>query len=205
MSSKEENQISSKSLEAWRPSIIKTKRLFLRPLSLDDVMTIYNYARNPENVSFTGFPRPKSPKDTVKFVEDTVRRRYEERHEGEWGICLGNSGNAQLIGTIGCFFTGNERGIVELGYIIDQGYWGHGYTTEAAKAVRDWAFENYDIHRFQARCVAENIASWKVMEKLGMQCEGSLRQFFKRGDHYWDFKIYSILRKEWHQQFAQHR
>jgi len=205
-SSKQANGEAAGSQEPsqWRPPVLETQRLRLRPLSLDDVMSIYEYAKNSENVRYTGFDRAESAKDTLEFVEHTLNIRYNERHEGEWAIELKGSPGAEMLGTIGCFFAKDDRKIVELGYILTQDHWGKGYVSEAACAVRDWAFENYDIHRLQARCVSENIGSWKIMEKIGMQCEGTLRKFFKRGDHYWDFKIYSLLREEWSQQFQRH-
>src|SRR4029078_13080508 len=68
---------------------------------------------------------------------------------------------------------GNRFG--EMGWGMDPAHWGKGYTTEAADAVTRWGFEHRSLGKIGARCDAENIASWRVMEKLGMKREGLMR------------------------------
>lgn len=76
-------------------------------------------------------------------------------------------------------------------------YWGLGYASEAARAMLAFGFNEIELHRIWAQCNAENQASWRVLEKLGMRLEGRLRQddFFK--GRWWDDLIYAILENEW--------
>ena len=63
-----------------------------------------------------------------------------------------------------------------LGYCFAQESWGQGYATEAANALLDWAFETLDLHRVQAETDTRNLASARVLEKLGFVREGTLRE-----------------------------
>ena len=65
----------------------------------------------------------------------------------------------------------------DIGYVIGRNHWGRGYVTEAAKAMVDWAIHLDSIYRVWAVCDVENIASSRVLEKVGMQREGILRRY----------------------------
>ena len=66
---------------------------------------------------------------------------------------------------------------IEVGYALARPYWGKGYMTEVLCAVIDWAFTQPDIFRVQAFCDVDNLGSARVMEKAGMQREGTLRRY----------------------------
>ena len=84
----------------------------------------------------------------------------------------------------------------ELGYWIGKPYWSKGYCTEAAGALLDYGFKVLELNRIQARHLVSNPASGRVMQKLGMSYEGTLRQVvFLRGS-YEDLAGYAILRDE---------
>ena len=84
-----------------------------------------------------------------------------------------------------------------MGYFIDQARRNQGYTTEAMQAVLDWVFGETSAHRAEADITPGNLASCRVVEKLGFQYEGTLRKnwFFKGQWH--DSREYSLLREEW--------
>jgi RimJ/RimL family protein N-acetyltransferase len=63
-----------------------------------------------------------------------------------------------------------------IGYVLARSYWGKGYMPEAAQAVIDWALQQPSIYRVYATTDVENLASRRVLEKVGMQCEGILRK-----------------------------
>ena len=103
----------------------------------------------------------------------------------------------KLIGTYGFLNWFPKHARAELAYALARKYWGRNYTTEAARGVVDFGFRIMQLHRIEARCRIENVASARVMEKLGMKFEGVLRGYlFIKGAHH-DFKLYSILRREW--------
>lgn len=85
----------------------------------------------------------------------------------------------------------------EVGWAIHPDEWGRGYATEAAWIVMDWAFTQLDVHRIVAFCHVDNVASVRVMEKLGMHQDGRLRETRWLRGQWWDEYVYSILEKEW--------
>jgi RimJ/RimL family protein N-acetyltransferase len=86
-----------------------------------------------------------------------------------------------------------------MGYELDPNYWGKGYATEAATAVLNFGFAELKVHRIGANAVAENTASLRVLEKIGMQYEGRLRENKWMKDRWWDTVLYGILEYEWRQ------
>jgi ribosomal-protein-alanine N-acetyltransferase len=86
----------------------------------------------------------------------------------------------------------------ELGYWIGAPYWGRGYATEASRAVVRWGFEGLGLRRIHASHFPRNPASGRVLEKLGMRHEGTLRQHVKKWDEYLDLESYGLLADEMH-------
>ena len=75
---------------------------------------------------------------------------------------------------------------------------GRGYATDAARAILRYGFETLGLHRVIANCQPENVASWRVMEKLGMRREAHFRQCIHRDDGtWWDEYSYAILEEDW--------
>ena len=145
----------------------------------------------PRNVLF-------EPHRSVEESEGFLRRAlegYERGDFGGWGLVLKDSG--AFVGTCGMDADyAPEHARAELGYVLSREHWGKGLMSEAGRAVIRFGFGRMGLSRVQARCIAENAASARVMEKAGMICEGTLRESeFIRGA-YRDWKRYSILRRE---------
>ena len=85
----------------------------------------------------------------------------------------------------------------EVGWAIHPDEWGRGVATEAALKVMDWAFIELDVHRIVGFCHADNTASVRVMEKLGMHQDGRLRETRWLRGQWWDEYVYSVLEREW--------
>ncbi len=85
----------------------------------------------------------------------------------------------------------------EVGWAVHPDEWGKGYATEAAWHIMDWGFGELNIHRIVAFCHASNSASVQVMEKLGMQQDGKLRETRWLHGEWWDEYVYAILDKDW--------
>lgn len=85
----------------------------------------------------------------------------------------------------------------EVGWAMHPDEWGKGYATEAAWHMMDWAFTELNLHRIVAYCHAENVASVRVMEKLGMRQDGRLRETRWLNGAWWDELVYAVLDKDW--------
>src|SRR5688572_28178221 len=88
-------------------------------------------------------------------------------------------------------------GRADIGYALHQHYWGKGYMTQAIHSVLTYAFENMQLNRVAAEVLAANAASIHLLEKMGMQREGSLRQDTKIRGYLEDIHLYAILKSEW--------
>ena len=84
----------------------------------------------------------------------------------------------------------------ELGYWIGVPYWGRGFATEAAGAVAALGFESLGLHRIFAHVHAGNIASQRVLEKIGMRHEGRSREHVRKWDLFVDCENYGLLADE---------
>ena len=88
-----------------------------------------------------------------------------------------------------------------LGYRLDEPAWGHGYATEAAGALLQWAFDTLDLNRVQAETDTRNGASARVLEKLGFVREGTLREDCVVNGDVSDSWVYGLLRREWRRSY----
>jgi ribosomal-protein-alanine N-acetyltransferase len=177
--------------------ILKTKRLLLREVTEDDVQAIYAYQADPRYLRF--YPATtRTLEDSQEFVARLIAWQQERpRSKFQLGIVLAAEG--RLIGNCGIRKPAPSAPEAELGYELDPDYWGHGYATEAAQAMLDMAFTHLRLARVYASCVAENVGSAHVLEKLGMRLEKRLRRQQWMKGRWWDELCYGILAAEWQQ------
>lgn len=149
--------------------ILETKRLRLRHLVPEDLDELYALYADP-------VVRRYFPEGTLTYVETQEELDWflhgHPRHPrlGLWATILKSTG--QLIGRCGLLpWTIDGRDEVEVAYLLGQAYWGQGLGTEAARAIRDYGFEQLGLARLVALIDHENMASRRVAEKIGMTFE----------------------------------
>jgi ribosomal-protein-alanine N-acetyltransferase len=181
----------------WRPPVLHGARLSLRPLAESDADAVFAAAGNPNVTRFTLWEAHKSRDDTLAFLRTYVPAHYHNGEPDPMGIVL--EAHGPVVGCVGCHWASQKNRTMEFGYWIAEPYWGRGLVPEAAKLLIDHVFQNYEVERVQAHCMAENVASLRVLEKLGLQFEGTHRSaLFHRG-RFWDLKMFAVLRGEWKQ------
>lgn len=121
----------------------------------------------------------------------THQEGFEKGEQAVFAITLKN--NHELIGAMGLGLNLDQE-IAELGYWIGKSYWGKGYCTEAARAVLHFAFTKLRLNRVHAHHFSHNLASGRVMQKVGMHHEGCLRKHVKKWGEFFDVEAYGILR-----------
>ncbi|HWU42019.1 MAG TPA: GNAT family N-acetyltransferase [Bdellovibrio sp.] len=174
---------------------LQTERLILRPLRLEDAQGGLKYIQNPNVTRYTMWDPYRSVEEAQGFIQMYVFANYANGAPEPLGIAL-RSNPSELIGTTGCFWVGESQTQMELAYVLAEEFWGHGYATEASKAIMDYCFQIYkDVVRIQARCKVENTASVRVLEKLGMKFEGTLRSQFYHRQRHWDIHYYATIRE----------
>jgi ribosomal-protein-alanine N-acetyltransferase len=180
----------------WKPPVLETPRLILRPIDERDAGDVFLYASNPTVTRYTLWNTHETIDDTLIFVRDYALSRYVEHEPDPIAIVLKNDPTGSVIGTVGCFWASKKDGVMELGYNLAEPYWGRGIAAEASRRVVEFVFADYPAERIQARVIDGNAASARVVEKIGMCREGKLRSLLlHRGQHV-DVELFSILRME---------
>jgi RimJ/RimL family protein N-acetyltransferase len=176
---------------------IETDRLLLRPFRLEDARRVQQLAGD-RSVAATTLNIPYPYEDGV--AENWIRshpENFAKRESATFAVTLkSEADDIALMGAIGLTLAmPHARG--EMGYWIGKPYWGRGYCTEAARAVLDFGFVELGLQRIFARHMDSNPASGRIMEKIGMQYEGCLRQHVNKWGQSVNINLYGILRSEY--------
>ncbi len=169
-----------------------TPRLLIRRFRPEDYEDLYQYLSDEEVVRYEPYP----PFTREQCRLEAVRR---SKNEEFLAVCIKDSD--KLIGNL--YFSKREFGAWELGYVFNRNYQGSGYATESAGALLNYAFREKNVRRVVASCNPENIASWKLLERLHMRREGhELKNIYfntdSDGKPLWqDSYHYAILAEEW--------
>lgn len=145
---------------------IRTARLLLRQWRDDDLGQLIEMNGDPKVMEFIG---PTLSEDQSKAMMERARRSWHERGYGRFAVEVLETGS--VIGFVGLAQTRIDAHFapaVEIGWRLSTQHWGHGYATEGALAVKDYAFENLGIPEIVSFTSAENLPSRRVMEKIGL-------------------------------------
>jgi [ribosomal protein S5]-alanine N-acetyltransferase len=155
--------------------IIQTNRLFLRELTIDDALSFYNLNLNTEVIKYTGDKAFDSVEKAREFLENY--NPYQKYNYGRWAV-IEKSTN-EFLGWCGLKYS-PELDEVDIGFRFFKKYWNQGFATESAKACLEYGFEKLQLSKIVGRAMEENIASIKVLEKIGMtfskKCEFELHK-----------------------------
>lgn len=173
---------------------LRTERLLLRPFTLADAPLVQELAGNKAIASTTlNIPHPYPNGLAEKWIS-THAPRFRDGRGAIYAITLPEV--RQLIGSIGLVVVPDHQR-AELGYWLGQPYWNKGYTTEAARELLHYGFTELGLNRIYASHYGRNPASGRVMQKIGMEYEGTLRQHIAKWGRLEDMKLYGILKSEW--------
>ncbi len=174
---------------------VETARLRLRPFTRADLPALVPIYADPAVMRYmrTGDP---APAERVQFVIDYYIRYWQEHPFGLWAVERRDTG--ALIGQCGLFHLDNTPE-VEVAYLLAQEAWGHGFATEAAAASLRYGFEAADLPRIVAVVRPQNIASQRVLAKLGLRFERDTRYYEL------DIKYYGLDRADWEPRLAPYR
>lgn len=149
--------------------IIDTDRLLLREFTMEDAALVLDLNSDPAVTQFTGDP-VRDLAHAGEILTHTILPQYALYNHGRWAVHT--KPGLEFIGWCG-LKSRPERNEIDLGYRFMQSFWGKGYATEAAWASLRFGFDQLGLPRIVGRAMPQNIASWKVLEKIGMQyvCE----------------------------------
>ena len=147
--------------------VLETTRLQLRPCQIEDIQIVHTLWTSDRVRSFLFDNRVISSDEAQSFVEDSIVN-FEQHGYGLWLVFMRDID--LFVGFAG--FLRSEEGTPSLIYGVDPNRWGFGYATEAASVVLKYALENLVISQVRADVDEPNIASVRVLEKLGMRQTG---------------------------------
>ena len=168
---------------------IRTPRLILRAIAPADWPAIHRYMSDPVVTRWL----PEGPLDEAQA--EAFARKNAGRTARAIAIVERESG--RLVGHL-VFHPWLGHITHEIGWAISSDHQGRGYATEGALALMDFAFSKLGRHRVIATCQPENVASWRVMEKLGMRREAHFRRgLYQKTGEWWDEYFYALLADEY--------
>lgn len=175
------------------PEIFQTTRLILRkPVQEDDVNIFSTYAQNPKVTEYLTWV----PHTDISVTRQVVKSFIHSWETGdEFPFVIESKDNKELMGMITIRIDALHG--ANFGYVLAEEYWGNGYMTEALREVLAWLMDQENIYRVWAFHDIDNPASGKVMEKVGMQCEGVMRKWSIHpniSDKPRDCRCYSIVK-----------
>lgn len=144
-------------------NILETERLYLREMTEEDAENAYLLNLDPEVVQYTG----DGPFESVEVAREFLKnyQDYKKYGMGRWAVVHKETG--EYLGWCGLKYFA-DKNEVDVGYRLQKKYWGHGYATESATACIEYGFNKLRLTRIVGNVMKENLASIRVLEKLGM-------------------------------------
>lgn len=173
---------------------IETERLTIRLVERPDLPSLLAINSNDTVTRFLPYESWKDMADAEAW-HSRAEARHAAGEAGQFVIVLRASG--RVIGTCLLFRFEEASARAEVGYVLGQEYWGAGYMLEAIKALVAFAFEQMHLRRLEAELDPRNVASAKLLERLGFVKEGLLRQRWAMKGEITDSSLYGLLRAEW--------
>jgi len=173
---------------------LHSRRLRLRPFTAGDAEALFALHSDGHVLRYWDSPPWTDPARAAWFL-DGCRKLADDGTGARLAIERVDDG--AFLGWCTLTRWNPDHRSAAIGYILTEAAWGHGYATEAAQALLEWAFETLDLNRVQAEADTRNVASARVLEKLGFVREGTLREDCIVDGDVSDSWVYGLLRREW--------
>ncbi len=169
-------------------------RLALRPLGRDDVDTLYDIFSDPEITRFWSSPAMTSRADAEALLAE-IDDYFERGELMEWG--LEQRDGHLLIGTCSLWNIDRDNRRGEIGFALARPAWGQGYMQEILPVLVEYAITTLGLHRLEADVDPRNTGSIRLLEGLGFQLEGRLRERWQVTGEVQDSLFFGLLAPEW--------
>jgi RimJ/RimL family protein N-acetyltransferase len=176
---------------------LRTERLSIRRASEADLEPTWQFRRLPEVSEYLTVDASDKEEYTARYLSETrLSKTLIIELEGQViGDLMLAVDDAWAQVEVADRAQGTQA---ELGWVIAPEHAGRGYATEAARELLRFCFEDLGVRRVVAQCFTDNVASWKLMERLGMRREVHTRQeSLHRSGRWLDGLSYAILAEEW--------
>ena len=174
---------------------LETTRLHLREFMLTDWPAVQAYCADPIVVQYMPFG-PNTDAKTQAWLQWCLAQGQTEPRQ-IYSLAIVLKSTRQLIGNCTLALNPAEPREAAFSYLLNRAYWGQGYATEAMHALFTCGFKELGLHRVADAVDPANIASIRVLEKLGLRREGHLRAALWHQGRWCDEYLYAILADEW--------
>ena len=177
-----------------RPVVLRTERLLLRSLRPDDIPALLPLIGARQVAATTlRVPHPYTQEDAEEFLKYS-ESVWEKSEGARFGVFLREG--ERLCGGIG-LLVNHDHNHAEIGYWIGVPFWGNGYCTEAVSEVLKYGFDHLKLSRIHSNHFSTNPASGRVLRKVRMKHEGTLRRHILKWGEYLDVELYGLLASEY--------
>ena len=197
-SSDSNNQKGGKPFSLFNLSLpFVTQRLLIREFNEKiDASPMYEIARNESYYRFLNIDLP-TPQNVADFVSSAAKDKDAFGLRKNYDLAVILKEKNQLIGGISLRIISESNKEGEIGYALAPQFHGQGLMSEAAKMLLLKAFSEVGLYRVRATCDIKNIASSRVMEKIGLKREGIMRGFMQiRGERREASYLYAAIRED---------
>lgn len=175
---------------------LETARLILRPFEQRDIQPFSAYRSDPYVAKYQGWQAPFSLEQATRFVDEMMTRTPGE--PGQWyQFALELKKSGEMIGDCAFQRLAEDHAQAEIGFTLASPFQGQGYGTEAVRRLIDYLFGDLSLHRLRANCDPDNLASSRLLEKVGMRHEGHFVESLWFKGVWADEEWYAILQREW--------
>jgi RimJ/RimL family protein N-acetyltransferase len=175
---------------------LETERLIIRDFNNSDWQDLHTLYMKPETIKYNPSGYPENEDASRKIVADWSSQDVNVARDKYTAVIL-EKVNHQFTGVISLDLGERKYRKGEIWYKLLPAYWGQGIATEAVKTMLAFGFEQLLLHRIECGCSIFNIASFKVMEKVGMTREGIKRKVLPLEGGWHDAYLYSILEDDY--------
>lgn len=173
---------------------LETQRLLLRNLTREDTDFVFSHFSDS---AVSQYLMDQPPLSEYEEAQEIIRfyRDPEAKKRNRWGIV--RKADNQLIGTCGYHNWRQRDRRAEVGYDLSPACWGQGYMAEALPVILSNGFARMGLNRIGALVYTGNTRSVQLLQKLGFQIEGTLRDYHYLNDMFHDHYLFALLRRDW--------
>jgi RimJ/RimL family protein N-acetyltransferase len=175
--------------------MLNTNRLNIRELTFADIDNVHELHSLPETDEFNTLGIPETIQTTEKILTEWLTLQ-KQTPRTSYIFCIDKNDDNNFVGLIAMNLGKANYRTAEVWFKIHKDFWRKGYTTEALTKLLDFGFNDLKLHRIEAGCAVENIASSKVLEKVGMTREGMKRKKLPIRGQWKDNYFYGILEED---------
>lgn len=176
---------------------IITERLRLRTVENEDLDKVHYLLMCPETALFNPSGHPDGIADTYQMVKTWAEQEKESVDRKNYTFYIETIVEGEFVGLINISIIKVKYRNSEVWFKLVPEMWNKGYATEALKRIIEFGFTQLNLHRIEAGCAVDNIASYKIMEKTGMIREARRRKILPLKDGWSDNYEYAILDQDY--------